>query len=89
MNEENNIIDSWLDQHGDGETDLFIDKNIAIVDRVVCSLKEKGISKQDFAAMMEIEPSELSKWLGGMHNLTLKSIIKMEYALGIDLIYIK
>jgi hypothetical protein len=34
------------------------------------------------------KPSEVSKWLTGMQNLTLKSIIKMELALGVELINI-
>jgi len=45
------------------------------------------LSKAGFAKMLGKKPSEVSRWLTGMHNLTLKSIIKMEVALGIDLIY--
>jgi len=50
-------------------------------------LKERNLSKAQFAQMLGKKPSEVSRWLTGMHNLTLKSIIKMEIALGVDLIH--
>ncbi len=87
MKEEKNIIDAWLDEHGDKEINQFIEKNLAIVEKVRIYLKAEGITKQAFADIMGKRPSEVSKWLGGSHNLTLKSIIKMECALGIDLIH--
>jgi transcriptional regulator with XRE-family HTH domain len=49
----------------------------------------KGWKSQDLAKEMGKKPSEVSKWLTGMQNLTLKSIIKMELALGVELINIK
>ncbi|MBK7427976.1 MAG: helix-turn-helix transcriptional regulator [Saprospiraceae bacterium] len=39
------------------------------------------------ADAMGQSPLEVSKWLGGLHNLTLENIVKMETALGIDLIH--
>lgn len=87
MNENKNIIDAWLSEHGDAEVNQFINKNLAIVEKVRRYLKLEGISGQKFANMMGKKPSEISKWLSGNHNLTLKSIIKMECALGIDLIH--
>lgn len=83
------MINNWLEEHGDAEIDRFIETNIEIVDKVHLVLKERNLSKADFAKMLGKKPSEISKWLSGMHNLTLKSIIKMEVALGTDLIYIK
>mgnify|MGYP006290847619 CR=1 FL=1 len=84
---KNSIISDWLDQYGDPEMDHFIEKNLAIVEKVRQALEFKGWSKGQLAEAMGKSPSEVSKWLSGMHNLTLKSIIKMETALGIDLIH--
>jgi len=84
---KNNIISDWLDQYGDPEIDAFVEKNLAITDKVLTALEAKGWSKGQLAVAMDKSPSEVSKWLSGMHNLTLKSIIKMEAALGIDLIH--
>jgi ribosome-binding protein aMBF1 (putative translation factor) len=87
MEKEGNMITNWLDQHGNPEIEAFIEKNLAITDKVLTALEAKGWSKGQLAEAMGESPSEVSKWLSGMHNLTLKSIIKMEAALGIDLIY--
>jgi len=89
MEKEGNMVTDWLDQYGDPEIDAFIAKNLAITDKVHTALEAKGWSKGQFAEAMGKSPSEVSKWLSGMHNLTLKSIIKMEAALGIDLIQCK
>ncbi|RLD63417.1 MAG: hypothetical protein DRI95_11725 [Bacteroidetes bacterium] len=83
-----NIIDTWLDKYGDSEIEKFVEKNIAITEKVNNILHERGISKAQFANMLGKKPSEVSKWLSGSHNLTLKSIIKMENALDVDLINI-
>ncbi|MEN8185962.1 MAG: helix-turn-helix transcriptional regulator [Bacteroidota bacterium] len=86
---KNNIIDNWLDQHGDPEIAKLIEKNLAITEKVRAILKERNIKNNAFAEMLGKKPSELSKWLSGTHNLTLKSITKMEVALNIDLINIE
>lgn len=88
MEKEGNMITAWLDQYGNPEIEQFIEKNLAIVEKVNAVLREKGWSQAYFAKeILRKNPSEVSKWLTGMHNLTLKSIVKMEVALGIDLLY--
>ncbi len=82
-----NIIDNWLEKYGDPEIDSFIEKNLAITEKVRLAMEAKGWKAQDLAKAMNKKPSEVSRWLTGMHNLTLKSIIKLECALGMDLIH--
>lgn len=89
MEKEGNMITNWLHQHGDPEIEKFIEKNLSITEKVRLAMEQKGWKSQDLAKAMGKNPSEVSKWLGGMHNLTLKSIIKMEMALGVDLIQIE
>lgn len=88
MKGSRSMITDWLDEHGDPEIESFIDKNLAITEKVRIAMEIKGWKSQDLAQAMDKNASELSKWLSGMHNLTLKSIIKMEMALGIDLIQV-
>lgn len=87
MKTEGNMISAWLDENRNPEIDQFIEKNLDITEKVRVALEQKGWKAQDLAKALDKKPSEISKWLSGMHNLTLKSIIKMEVALGIDLIY--
>lgn len=63
-------------------TQLFYELAFDVVDRVQELLEEKGLTQKDLAKMLGKSPSEVSKWLTGQHNLTLKSICAMEAVLG-------
>ena len=89
MKNEGNMITNWLDQYGNPETERYVEKNLAITEKVRLTLDQKGWKDLDLAKAMSKSPSEVSKWLTGMHNLTLKSITKMEIALGVDLINVE
>lgn len=81
-----NIIDNWLNQNGNPEIAKLVERNLAIANRILTILKEKGINKSQFAEMLDKKPSEITKWLSGSHNLTMKSIVKMEVALCVNLL---
>lgn len=81
-----NIISNWLSQNGNPEVAKLVERNLAIANKVLTILEEKGIKKSAFAEMLGKKPSEITKWLSGSHNLTMKSIVKMEVALNADLI---
>jgi len=70
------------------ETKIFVSKYLDIVERINEILKAKGMTQRDLASLMEKRESEVSRWLKGEHNLTLKSIAKLEAALGEDIITI-
>lgn len=82
---EENKLDNWLEENKNPEINRFIERNLEITQQVCVILKNRGIKKTEFAKMLGKKPSEVSKWLSGTHNLTLKSITKMEIALGVDL----
>jgi len=86
---KNNIISNWLDNNGNQEIDRLVKRNLAISNKVRQILDERNLSDKDFAEILKKTPSEISKWLSGSHNLTQKSIIKMEIALGVQLIYVE
>lgn len=87
MEPEGNMISNWLDQNRDPEIEQFIEKNLTITEKVHTELHKRGWTVPYFAQeILHEASSEVSKWLSGMHNLTLKNIIKMEVALEIDLI---
>ena len=86
---KNNIINNWLTINGDQEIDRLVKRNLAISNKVRKILSERNLSDKGLAKMLNKNQSEVSKWLSGSHNLTQKSIIKMEIALGVQLIYIE
>ena len=71
------------------ETKIFVDLYADLVVRINQLIKEKGYGSQKvLAAKMGKRPSEISKWLSGDHNFTLKSIAKLTAELGEPLIHI-
>lgn len=84
---KNNLIGDWLAKHGNPEIDRMVKHNLAIATKVARILKEKGMGKSEFATKMGKSPSEVSKWLSGTHNFTMKTIAKIEVALGEKIIF--
>ncbi|MES2060454.1 MULTISPECIES: helix-turn-helix transcriptional regulator [unclassified Mucilaginibacter] len=69
------------------EVRIFVRQYTDIVVRINELMQEKGYSQKDLAAKMNKKPSEINKWLKGNHNLTLKTLAKLEAELGAPLIY--
>jgi transcriptional regulator with XRE-family HTH domain len=64
------------------EIDIFVDRSFDIVDRIHEILKLKNLSQKDLADLLDKKESEVSKWMTGTHNFTLKTIVKIEDVLG-------
>ena len=86
---KNRIINNWIEEKGNQEIEILVRRNLAIANKVRAILKDRNLTDIDLANKLGKRPSEISKWLSGTHNLTQKSIIKMEIALGVQLIYIE
>lgn len=52
------------------ETDLSFE----ISDRIFELMKERGLSKKQFAEALGRRPSEITKWLSGQHNFTIATL---------------
>ncbi len=50
-------------------------------------IDEKFNSRREFADSLDKKESELSKWLSGTHNFTLKSLAKIEEKLEVQFLY--
>ena len=59
-----------------------------IASRIDAVMKEKGISKKQLAELTHRRPSDVTRWLGGGHNFTCKTIALIQQALGVRLIEI-
>lgn len=85
--EETEIIKNAL-AAAPADSKIFISKLGDIAERVEQLLADKGWSQKDLAHAMGKQESEISRWLTSIHNFTLKSISKMEAALGADIVQI-
>lgn len=61
---------------------IFVDKSLEIADYIFRVMETKNMKQKDLALAMGKTEAEVSKWLAGMHNYTLRSLAKLEAALG-------
>lgn len=59
-----------------------------IAERIKTALKEKNITKGEFAKRAGFNPCMVSKYISGNHNFTIKTIFKIEQVLEIQIINI-
>jgi len=73
---------SFFDREIKPENKSFVDNSLDIAVEVNKILDEYGWTQKDLAQKLGKSESEVSKWLSGLHNLTLNSISKIEAVLG-------
>jgi transcriptional regulator with XRE-family HTH domain len=66
----------------------FVDHSIAIAKAIDAILKKQNKTQSDLAILLNKKESEISKWLQGSHNFTLKTISKIEEALNAHILSI-
>ncbi|MBI2284192.1 MAG: helix-turn-helix transcriptional regulator [Bacteroidetes bacterium] len=71
------------------DSKIFVDKSLEIAHHIILLMRQKGMKQKDLAEKMGKSEAEISKLLGGMHNYTLRSIAKLEAALGSTVIHTK
>lgn len=69
-------------------TEQEVSKNVAIAVKIIKTLRAQGKSRRDLARLLGKSESEITRWLSGFHNLELKTIYKIEKALGVDIIMV-
>lgn len=68
------------------DSKIFVDKSLEIAHYIFQLMEEKKLKQKDIADRMEKTEAEVSKWLGGMHNFTLRSLSKLEAAIGATIV---
>lgn len=65
---------------------LFVDYSMALASRIATILEAKNMKQKDLARLLNKTEPEISKWLSGTHNFTLRSLAKIEAVLGESLL---
>ena len=60
------------------EEKLFVSKSLHIASQIIAIMERKKMLQKDFAVLMGKTEPEISKWLSGFHNFTIKTITKIE-----------
>ncbi|GAF05871.1 helix-turn-helix domain-containing protein [Saccharicrinis fermentans] len=64
------------------DVELFVERSFDIVDRIHFILQKQGKEQKDLAKALGKTESEISKWMTGTHNFTMKTLTKIEAVLG-------
>jgi len=86
MNKDKKSVLNRIRERIKPENRVFIEKNMSISRQVSDILEKRGMTQKDLAQLLGKQESEVSKWLSGLHNLTLQSLAKMEAGLGEEII---
>lgn len=63
-----------------------VDWSFAIADRIEKLLNDRNITHKEWASQIGKTEAEVSRWVSGTHNFTLRTLAKISIALGEDLI---
>lgn len=67
---------------------LEVDIEIAISNRINDLMIKRGLSKMEFAHALGKQPSEVTKWLSGQHNFTIRTLSQLSSFFGEALIHV-
>lgn len=69
----------------DPAIDKFVDTSFDLSDRIHEILEAKGISQRELAEMIGKKESQVSKWMTGTHNFTIRTLALLEVKLGVSI----
>lgn len=64
----------------------FVDKSMQLSGLIAAAMQRQGLTQRALAEQLGKKESEVSRWLSGLHNFTLKTITRLEAVLGEDLV---
>ena len=63
-----------------------VDLSFAIADKLDALIKSRGMTKKEFAIAFGCRPSEVTKWLSGQQNFTIRTLAKLATFFGEPLV---
>uniref|UniRef100_A0AB33JIK8 HTH cro/C1-type domain-containing protein n=2 Tax=unclassified Prevotella TaxID=2638335 RepID=A0AB33JIK8_9BACT len=75
-------------KHVSPEIRRSVDLSFQIADRIHEILKAKGMKQKELAAALGKSEAEISKWMRGIHNFTIDTLISIEKAVGAPIIIV-
>ena len=65
-----------------------VDLELAISNRIYDLMTERGLSKMEFAQALGKRPCEVTKWLSGQHNFTIRTLSLLSAFFGESLVHV-
>ena len=66
-----------------------VDMGFAISNKIYDLMCKRGLSKKDFAKELGRRPGEVTKWLSGQYNFSIKTLAMLSAFFGESLIMVK
>ena len=63
-----------------------VEMQMAVSNRIYDLMTDKGLSKAEFARAIGKRPCEITKWLSGQHNFSLKTLALLSTFFGVSFI---
>lgn len=79
--EENDFVSIWLEESGNPAIEELTKLNLEVASKTAKMLEDKGISENDLAVSVDINPDEIKRWLMGRHSFSVKTIKEISGAL--------
>ncbi len=70
------------------EVDREVEMQMAVSNRIYDLMTARGLSKAEFARAIGKRPCEITKWLSGQHNFTLKTLALLSSFFGVRFIQV-
>lgn len=83
--EDTKLFDECIDETPQ-EVKNFVDNSLEIAHQIYILMENKGLLQKDLAKLLAKSEAEISRMLTGSHNLTVKTISKIEAVLGAKII---
>jgi len=84
---KNKILDK-IRKYRSKYVDIFVDYTFDLSKRIQFLLDKKSMDQKELAKALGKNESEISKWMSGSHNFTLKTVARIEEILGDKLLEI-
>ncbi|WP_234988689.1 helix-turn-helix domain-containing protein [Hymenobacter daecheongensis] len=68
------------------EEKRFVDKSMQLSGLISAAMQRQRLTQKALADLLGKKESEVSRWLSGLHNFTLKTLTRLEAVLGEDLV---
>ncbi len=65
-----------------------VNLELAISNRIYDLMTERGLSKMEFAQALGKRPCEVTKWLSGQHNFTIRTLALLSAFFGEALVHV-
>lgn len=71
---ENDFVSIWLKESGNPAIEELTQLNLNIACKAAKVIANNGLSENDIAISLDINPDEIKRWLSGLHPFSIKTI---------------